>query len=308
MSSMYHIEMNPADVGNQDRVVVQEVIKEIAQSPPIDYSSQKGFKVVVLSEVDKLSRDAQHALRRTMEKYITAFRLVMCCNSTSKVLEPVRSRCLAIRVPAPSQEDVCSVLFSIAKKEGFAVPADLVTHIAEMAKGNLRRAILTLEAMKVKQQPLTVTAKVGLPDWEEFIATLAKEIVEEQSPKRLQQVRGKLYELLTHCIPPELILKKLTLELLKKLDSEVKYEVMKWAAFYVCRELSTSFPLCAADFFILFFFCFYIYIYFVCFSFVLFCFILFFNISLHHFLYLFSSLFYIPGTPTATGHKGYFPP
>jgi replication factor C subunit 3/5 len=234
VSSMYHIEMNPADVGHQDRVVVQEVIKEIAQSPPIDYSSQKGFKVVVLSEVDKLSRDAQHALRRTMEKYITAFRLVMCCNSTSKVLEPVRSRCLAIRVPAPSQEDVCSVLTGIAKKENFVVPSDLVVHIAEMAKGNLRRAILTLEAMKVRQQPLTAAAKVGLPDWEEFIATLAKEIVEEQSPKRLQQVRVKLYELLTHCIPPELILKKLTLELLKKLDSEVKYEVMKWAAFYVC--------------------------------------------------------------------------
>lgn len=229
---MYHIEMNPADVGNQDRIVVQEVIKEIAQSPPIDYTSQKGFKVVVLSEVDKLSRDAQHALRRTMEKYITAFRLVMCCNSTSKVLEPVRSRCLAIRVPAPSPEDVCSVLQLIAKKESLVVPTELITHIAELAKGNLRRAILTLEAMKVKQQ-LTISAKVGLPDWEEFIATLAKEIVEEQSPKRLQQVRGKLYELLTHCIPPELILKKLTLELLKKLDSEVKYEVMKWAAFYV---------------------------------------------------------------------------
>eukprot|EP00026_Physarum_polycephalum_P010999 Phypoly_transcript_11190.p1 GENE.Phypoly_transcript_11190~~Phypoly_transcript_11190.p1 ORF type:complete len:374 (+),score=68.00 Phypoly_transcript_11190:108-1124(+) len=242
VSSMYHIEMNPADVGNQDRLVVQEVIKEIAQSPPIDYSSQKGFKVVVLTEVDKLSRDAQHALRRTMEKYITAFRLIMCCNSTSKVLEPVRSRCLAIRVPAPSQEDIISVLTYIAKKESFVVPSDVVANIAEMAKGNLRRAILTLEATKVRQAPApSGSVKIGLPDWEEFIATLAKEIVEEQSPKRLQQVRVKLYELLTHCIPPELILKKLTLELLKKLDSEVKYEVMKWAAFYEHRlQLGTK--------------------------------------------------------------------
>jgi replication factor C subunit 3/5 len=241
VSSMYHIEMNPADAGNQDRVVVQEVIKEIAQSPPIDYSSQKGFKVVVLSEVDKLSRDAQHALRRTMEKYITSFRLVMCCNSTSKVLEPVRSRCLAIRVAAPSEEDVRSVLISIAKKEGFAVPDELTKKIAEMAKGNLRRAILTLEAMKVRQQPLTTTAKVDLPDWEEFIAKLANEIVSEQNPRVLQQVRGKLYELLTHCIPPELILKKLTLELLKLSEAEIRYETIKWAAFYEHRlQLGTK--------------------------------------------------------------------
>jgi len=241
VSSMYHIEMNPADVGHQDRLVVQEVIKEIAQSPPIDTNTMKAFKVVVLNEVDKLSREAQHALRRTMEKYITAFRLVLCCNSTSKVIEPVRSRCLAIRVPAPADEDVSRILLSIGKKEGFTVPPELAAHIADMAKGNLRRAILTLEAMKVKQQPLTASTKVGLPDWEEFIVSLAKEIVEEQSPKRLQQVRTKLYELITHCIPPELIIKKLTLELLKKLDSEVKYEVMKWAAFYEHRlQLGTK--------------------------------------------------------------------
>lgn len=234
MSSMYHIEMNPADVGGQDRVVVQEVIKEIAQSPPIDASAMKAFKVVVLNEVDKLSRDAQHALRRTMEKYMTAFRLVLCCNSTSKVIEPVRSRCLSIRVPAPAHEDISRILLAISKKESFALPPELASHIADLAQGNLRRAILTLEAMRVKQQPLTATTKVGLPDWEEFIVSLAKEIMEEQSPKRLLQVRGKLYELLTHCIPPELIIKKLTLELLKKLDNEVKYEVMKWAAYYVC--------------------------------------------------------------------------
>lgn len=32
LGSNYHIEMNPSDVGNSDRHVVQEVIKEIAQT------------------------------------------------------------------------------------------------------------------------------------------------------------------------------------------------------------------------------------------------------------------------------------
>jgi replication factor C subunit 3/5 len=44
----------------------------------------------------------------------------------------------------------------------------------------------------------------------------------EQTPKRLYQVRGKLYELLGNCIPPELILRTLLVELLKKLDDELK--------------------------------------------------------------------------------------
>jgi hypothetical protein len=44
-------------------------------------------------------------------------------------------------------------------------------------------------------------------DWEEYIIQVAKEITEEQSPKRLLLVRSRLYELLSHCIPPEIILK-----------------------------------------------------------------------------------------------------
>ncbi|KAM0018221.1 putative DNA polymerase III, clamp loader complex, gamma/delta/delta subunit [Helianthus debilis subsp. tardiflorus] len=52
---------------------------------------------------------------------------------------------------------------------------------------------------------------------------------------RLFQVRGNLYELLVNSIPPEIILKRLLFELLKKLDSELKHEVCHWAAYYEHR-------------------------------------------------------------------------
>jgi replication factor C subunit 3/5 len=68
------------------------------------------FAVVVLSEVDHLTMDAQHALRRTMEKYMATCRIILCCDSISKVIPAIRSRCLGIRVQAPPKEDIIRVL------------------------------------------------------------------------------------------------------------------------------------------------------------------------------------------------------
>jgi DNA polymerase III delta prime subunit len=58
----------------------------------------------------RLSREAQQSLRRTMEKYSGACRLVMCCSNVSKVMEPVRSRCLCVRVPGPRPEELMELL------------------------------------------------------------------------------------------------------------------------------------------------------------------------------------------------------
>jgi hypothetical protein len=64
---------------------------------------------------------------------------------------------------------------------------------------------------------------------------IANFILQEQSPKRLYEVRGKLYELLVNCLPPELILRKLALELFRKLDDELRHKVSELAAFYEHR-------------------------------------------------------------------------
>jgi replication factor C subunit 3/5 len=137
ISSEHHIELSPGDAGNNDRFVIQDVLKDIASSKNIrssvanmDISGGKALKnkdnmdvddegattpeteikVVVLNQVDKLSRQAQAALRRTMEKYATTCRLILCCDSPSKLIAPLRSRCLGIRIAAPTETQVRNII------------------------------------------------------------------------------------------------------------------------------------------------------------------------------------------------------
>lgn len=111
VNSNYHIEINPSDVGIYDRVVVMDLIKNIAQTQQIGMTgNQRDFKVVLLTEVDNLTKDAQHALRRTMEKYSANCRLILCATSLSPVIPAIQSRCLPIRVAAPSVSEIASIL------------------------------------------------------------------------------------------------------------------------------------------------------------------------------------------------------
>lgn len=66
--------------------------------------------VILLTEVDRLTKEAQQALRRTMEKYMATCRIILCANSIAQVIPAIRSRCLAVRVPAPTHEDIFSIL------------------------------------------------------------------------------------------------------------------------------------------------------------------------------------------------------
>lgn len=136
--SNHHIELNPGDAGIYDRFVVQDVIKEMAANKSLNSaggimassdpnkkaSISVEYKVVVLMEVDKLTRQAQAALRRTMEKYSSSCRLILCCNNQSKVIEPVRSRCLGIRIAAPTHDDVSMIVHKFISNRLFISTTD----------------------------------------------------------------------------------------------------------------------------------------------------------------------------------------
>jgi len=217
VSSNYHLELTPSDVGSgNDRAVIQELLKEVAQA-------------------DALTREAQAALRRTMESYSANLRLILIANSTSKIISPIRSRTLLIRVPAPTLDQVVQVLHAVAKKESLDANQELFTRIALESRRNLRRALLMLEAVYVQHHAVDATTPLPQPDWEVVVRQCSEEILANHTPSQILSVRQKLYDLLSHCIPPSLILKTLAWNLLLKTDDSLKGQVVHWAAFYEHR-------------------------------------------------------------------------
>lgn len=93
-----------------------------------------------------------------------------------------------------------------------------------------------LEAVKTQNNNVSINdVQIILPDWELYIYRIAREILNEQSPSKLIQVREMVYELLINCIPPTIIIQMLTKELMKSLDDELKHELSHWAAYYEHR-------------------------------------------------------------------------
>ena len=148
---MYHLEITPSDVGTFDRVVIQDLLKEVAQTQQVDQSARQRFKVVVINEADHLTRDAQAALRRTMEKYSPNLRLILLANSTANIIAPIRSRTLLVRVAAPTEADICKVLGKVGKQEGWSEAEGLNVKIAKASGRNLRRALLMFETVHAQK-------------------------------------------------------------------------------------------------------------------------------------------------------------
>lgn len=92
-----------------------------------------------------------------------------------------------------------------------------------------------LETAVVQHRVLSPESPLLLPEWEEAITLLMKTMLREQSPASLLQVRESLYNLLSNCIPPEMILKTFLKQVLPRMDDEMKPAVIHWAAYYEHR-------------------------------------------------------------------------
>jgi len=104
-------------------------------------------KVVILDEADSMTAAAQQALRRTMEIYSNTTRFALACNISSKIIEPIQSRCAILRYTRLGDEQVLKRLMEVIKAEG-NIPHtdDGLEAILFTAEGDMRQALNNLQA------------------------------------------------------------------------------------------------------------------------------------------------------------------
>ena len=135
------IELNASDERGIDTIRVK--IKDFARTKPMGGAE---FKIILLDEADALTRDAQQALRRTMENYSETCRFILDCNYSSKIIEPIQSRCVMFRFKPLREEDAKKYLNKIAEGENLRIDEKAAELIFKECKGDLRRATNILQA------------------------------------------------------------------------------------------------------------------------------------------------------------------
>lgn len=136
-----YLELNASDERGIN--VIRQKVKDFARTKAI---GDVPFKIIFLDEADALTREAQQALRRTMENFTTTCRFILSCNYSSKIIEPIQSRTSIFRFRALTKEDIAKVIERIAKSEKLKVDKKAIDAIYEISEGDCRRAINLLQA------------------------------------------------------------------------------------------------------------------------------------------------------------------
>jgi replication factor C small subunit len=121
---------------------VRTKIKDFARTAPL---GDADFKIIFLDEADNLTSDAQAALRRTMEQYAGTCRFILSCNYSSKIIDPIQSRCTIFRFRPIPDEGIRHMVERVAKAEGLTVTEDAMDALEYIADGDMRRAVNSLQ-------------------------------------------------------------------------------------------------------------------------------------------------------------------
>ena len=134
------MELNASDERGID--VVRGKIKEFARTAPLGGAE---FKIIFMDEADALTSDAQAALRRTMEKFSKICRFILSCNYSSKIIDPIQSRCAVFRFQPVSKDDVRDFLMKIITAENVDIDDEAIEGLVHVARGDMRRAVNSLQ-------------------------------------------------------------------------------------------------------------------------------------------------------------------
>lgn len=145
-----YLELNASDTRGID--VIRNEVKDFARTKSV---GDVPFKIILLDEADALTPEAQQALRRTMENYTETARFILICNYSSKIIDPIRSRCSVFRYPRLQKKDGKKLLKKIAENEDVGYKESGLDTIFSVSQGDLRRSINLLQSVAAVGEEVT---------------------------------------------------------------------------------------------------------------------------------------------------------
>jgi replication factor C small subunit len=144
------LNLNASDERGID--VIRGKVKDFARTKAI---GDVPFKMIFLDESDALTPEAQQALRRTMEAFSSITRFVMAANYSSRIIDPIQSRCAVFRFSALSEADVKEYATRISKAEKLKIDDGAIDAIAKLSEGDLRKVANILQASAILDKKIT---------------------------------------------------------------------------------------------------------------------------------------------------------
>ena len=183
------LELNASDERGID--TIRTKVKDFARTKSL---GNIPFKIILLDEADALTKDAQHALRRTMENYTGTCRFILDCNFSSKIILPIQSRCAIFRFKPLEKEDVMKYVEKVAKGEGLNVEDSAKEAIYEASGGDLRRVTNILQSSaslsdKIKEKDVYNIAGVAKPED-------IKSVLTEAMNRNFLKAKEKLFKIM----------------------------------------------------------------------------------------------------------------
>jgi len=182
------LELNASDDRGID--IIRNEVKDFAKTLPIDAP----FKIISLDEADALTSAAQHALRRTMEKYVSSSRFVLLCNYPGKIIEPIQSRCAFFRFQRLGDDVIKEQMEYISKQENVDYTSKGLDMLVKVSNGDLRKAINVLQATAAtggKIEETSVLETVGGVDPNEI-----EKLLNVARNQEFDRAKGKLQDLI----------------------------------------------------------------------------------------------------------------
>jgi len=170
---------------------VREKVKTFAQLTVTGCTegSKARFRVIILDEADSMTHDAQAALRRIMEEFVSVTRFIIICNYVSKIIEPLHSRCSKFRFQPVGGEFQKKRLLHICAEESVKVSPGAIDKLIVLSDGDMRCAVNMLQTARTFYEEVSEDALVevacSVPERE--IANLLRRTKEAKSTDDVQQ-------------------------------------------------------------------------------------------------------------------------